>query len=301
MPRKLETPYKSDKLPEFLCITRPQLVETNQLLERACNARGIAFVSLIPGMMGKMDLPSNLDECLLYRVSTDTASVYLEKLLFGPRTTAFHDPHFIADHQPITLLKSGVPVAQKICLPATDAQELAEQVDWLGGYPVVVKLAGTEGGQGVLLAEDAGELEYLLEQYPSGVLLEAFISHKKAYRLLVIGNEVKACTAASPGPDDFRSNIDSAHDLGPIDPPAGAIDIALAATTALRLEFGGVDILEDEEGALFVSEVNNPCYFAHQQETTGKDLAGAMIDYLLAKSQKTYPRPEGALHHSGRT
>lgn len=291
MPRKLVEPYESGSNPKFLCITRPLLVETNLLLEQACIERNVDFVSLVPGMMAKMDLPENLEESLLYRVTTDTPSVYLEKLLYGSKTTAFHNPHFIADHQPITLLKSGVPVAQKICLPATDREELATQVEWLGGYPVVVKLAGTEGGQGVLLAEDPGELEYLLKQYPSGVLLEAFISHRKAYRLLVIGNEVKACTAAAPGPDDFRSNTVTAHDLGPIDPPEGAIDIALAATDALRMEFGGVDILEDEEGTLFVSEVNNPCYFAHQQEATGDDLAGAMIDYLLAKSRKISSTP----------
>ncbi len=249
-------------------------------------SRGIAFVPLVPGKMGKVDLPDNMRECLLYRVTTDTASIYLEKLLYGPRVASFHNPHFIADHQPITLLKSGVPVAQKICLPATNRDELADQVEWLGGYPVVVKIAGTEGGQGVLLAEDVGELDYLLEQFPQGVMLETFISHSLAYRLLVIGDEVKACTASAPGPDDFRSNTDSAQNLGSIEPPDGAVDIALAATNALRLEFGGVDILKDENDTLYVSEVNNPCYFAHQQEATGNDLAGAMIDYLLAKSHE---------------
>jgi len=259
---KLNDPHISVQNPKFLCITRPHLAETNLLLEQACAARGVKFVSLIPGVLGKMDLPGSLDECLLYRAATDTASGHLEKLLCGPRVTAFHDPHFTADHQPITLLKSGVPVARKICLPATDSDELAGQVDWLGGFPVVVKLAGTEGGQGVLLAQNLNELEKLLEQNSSDVLLEAFFFHSKAYRLLVIGGEVKACSASAPGPDDFRTNSASARDLGPVEPPKRAVDIALAACRALRLEFGGVDILEDDDGTLIVSEVNNPCYFA---------------------------------------
>jgi len=285
--RTSELPHISVQKPKFLCITRPHLVEINQLLEQACVARSVEFVSLVPGVLGKMDLPSRLDECLLYRASTDSASGYLEKLLSGPRVTAFHDPHFPAEHQPITLLKSGVPVARKICLPATDSDELAGQVDWLGGFPVVIKLPGCEGGQGVLLAENLNGLESLLKQYSSDVLMEAFFFHRTAFRLLVIGGEVKACSASAPGPDDFRSNTASARDLGPTDPPEGAVDIALAACKALRLEFGGVDILQGEEGALIVSEVNNPCNFAYQQAASGDDLAGAMIDYLLAKSQKS--------------
>ena len=104
----------------------------------------------------------------------------------------------------------------------------------------MVKLAGTEGGQGVFRAQNIDELEKLLEEYPSGVLLEAFIPHDKTYRLLVVGNAVEACSASAPGPGDFRSNTKNSLDLGPVDAPKGAVEIALAATQALRLEFGGM-------------------------------------------------------------
>lgn len=185
------------------------------------------------------------------------------------------------------MLRAGLPVARKIFLPSLDPDERAGQAAWLGGYPLVVKMPNSEGGRGVHLAENEGALTELLRGAPAGVELEASIRHERAFRLLVIGDRVAACSAAAPGADDFRSNSTSARDLGPTTPPEGAVDIACRATAALRLDLGGVDILESLDGRLFVAEVNCPCYFAQQQAATGRDLAGAIVDHLLAKATLT--------------
>lgn len=71
--------------------------------------------------------------------------------------------------------------------------------------------------------------------------------------------------------------------IGGIAPPAGLAAIAGAAAAALRLEFGGADVMESPGGALTLAEFNFPCFFADQQEATGIDIAGAIIDHLLAK------------------
>ena len=66
--------------------------------------------------------------------------------------------------------------------------------------------------------------------------------------------------------------------------PRGAGRIATEAVRALRLDFGGVDLMEGTDGRLTLAEVNFPCFFADQTTTTGESIAGAIIDYLSAKT-----------------
>lgn len=271
--------------PHLVCITRPDLGTTNRLLEAACTARGVTFVEVTAGRVRESRLGDQEGARLLYCPAADPASAYLEKLLYGPGVAAFHDPWFPCVHPAITLQRSGVPVAPKVYQPSPDRLRLAEQVAWLGGFPVVAKLPGTEGGHGVLLIDGPQELETAMSRATAGAYLEAFVPHRLAYRLLVIGDEVTACTAAAPAAGDFRSNAASARDLGPVAPPEEAGTLARRAAAALRLELGGVDLLHGDDGSLLVSEVNCPCYFADQQAATGRDLAGAMIDHLLTKSR----------------
>jgi glutathione synthase/RimK-type ligase-like ATP-grasp enzyme len=65
--------------------------------------------------------------------------------------------------------------------------------------------------------------------------------------------------------------------------PAAVADLAGWAVHAERVEFGGVDLLEDVNGQLYLSEVNYPCYFAHAQLGAGVDVAGRMVAHLEAK------------------
>ena len=65
----------------------------------------------------------------------------------------------------------------------------------------------------------------------------------------------------------------------------GIFALAERAVAALGLEFGGVDILVDEQGTATIAEVNFPCNFARNQMNTGTDVAGLLVDHLMAKSQ----------------
>ena len=89
-------------------------------------------------------------------------------------------------------------------------------------------------------------------------------------------------TARAAGAGDFRSNGPGSGiiDCGP--PPVGVAEIAGRAAQVLKLDFGGADIMEAADGSLRISEFNFPCYFADQQEKAGVDVAGAMVDHLIA-------------------
>lgn len=60
--------------------------------------------------------------------------------------------------------------------------------------------------------------------------------------------------------------------------------MAVTATRASRLEFGGVDVLEAPDGRLHVLESNFPYYFGQAQVVAGIDMAGAMVEHLMAKA-----------------
>lgn len=98
----------------------------------------------------------------------------------------------------------------------------------------------------------------------------------------MLGNRVLAATAREAGAGDFRSNGPGSRPLDPADPPEGLAEIAVRAARVLRLEFGGADIIEADDGVLRICEFNFPCYFADQQQQTGVDIAGALVDHLIA-------------------
>jgi glutathione synthase/RimK-type ligase-like ATP-grasp enzyme len=62
-------------------------------------------------------------------------------------------------------------------------------------------------------------------------------------------------------------------------------EAALAAVMAELLEFAGVDVPEDPGGRPWVLQANFPCYFPQAQLVAGVDVAGAMVEFLVAKAR----------------
>ena len=105
-----------------------------------------------------------------------------------------------------------------------------------------------------------------------------------------------ACYRDIQEDDDVRTyGSDDAADFSDT-PPDHLAAVAIAAVRALRLEFGGVDVLEAPDGRLYVLEANFPCYFGQAQVVAGIDVAGAMVEHLVAKSRAALaaaPNPDG--------
>ena len=221
---------------------------------------------------------------MLYCAAADRASALLEKLLFAEGTVALHDPHFICDQPEILFRQRGLPTPRTVFAPAPDEAGLLRQIDWLGGWPVVVKCAGLEGGRGVSLAHDLADLRAHLDTGRGG-LIEAYVPHRRSWRVTVLGGRALASSAMQPPAGDFRANVPGFSIDDKADKPAGLEALAIAAVSALRLDFGGVDIIEGEGGTLSLCEVNFPCAFDFQQHATGVDIAGALVDHLVAKLQ----------------
>jgi glutathione synthase/RimK-type ligase-like ATP-grasp enzyme len=124
------------------------------------------------------------------------------------------------------------------------------------------------------------------------LILRKFIQHKEQARLIVMGNEVLAyhTNIASL---DFRTNVgDNNSRKRMVKEYSEAIkNIAVKAVNLLGYELGGVDILFDEETNMpYIAEINFPCYFPTTQRLTGIDISGAMIDFLIKKSNVNPPQ-----------
>jgi hypothetical protein len=266
----------------FVLIAAPGERETDRLIEAACAQRRLRCVKIVPGAAGDLDLGPPDERRLIYRTGVDRACVTVEELLFRAGDAALHDPFFQYSNQPLIFQRAGLPRPRTVYVPDPDPTALARQVEGLGGYPVVVKAPGTEGGKGVSLAHDLEALATAIAKSKALPSLEAFVAHARCWRVTVLNGRMLAVTARAAAASDFRTNGPGS---GPVDggpPPPGLADIAIRGAQVLRLEFGGADIMEAPDGRLVISEFNFPCYFADQQRETGVDIAGAIVDRLIA-------------------
>jgi len=269
----------------FFCVTRDTLAATNDALAMACASRRIEAVMVTPeSYAADPDLcPAPGD--LLYRAAADTPCDRLEKLLWQPGVAGFYDePFFECIFQGVLFQRNGIPMPRTIHAISRERAMLEKQVAQLGGFPLVLKQPGGEGGQGVIRVDTLAGLFSLIDYLGESALLMEYFEHVVAYRLIVVGDQVVAAEARYSGPGDFRTNAAGGGTLGAVQPSDDAVAMVLKAARLMRVEFGGADLLEDANGRLLLAELNFPCYFADQQRDSGIDIAGMMIDHLAAKA-----------------
>lgn len=265
----------------FILIAAPGERKTDRQLEAACAARKLPFVKVIPGSTADHDFGLPGERRLIYRTGVSLGCVTLEKLLYRVGDGILHDPYFYYGNQQLIFQLAGLPRPSTLYVPTRDPTALARQITGFGGWPVVVKIAGTEGGKGVSLVHDLAALEASLAAAQAPASVEAYFSHVRCWRATVLNGRMLGATARIAGAGDFRTNGPGSGPIEHDTPPTGLGDIAIRAAEVLKLEFGGADIMEAEDGTLQIAEFNFPCYFAEQQELTGIDIAGAIVDRLI--------------------
>jgi len=264
--------------------------ETGRLLREACEARGIAFEAVIAKTFD-FDPARRLHAGdLLYKAAASIAASRAEQFLFAPGVATFHSGDggifLTIDNQTLLAESAGIPTPKTVYLASSGAALLKKHVESLGGFPVVVKVLGRSGGIGVMLAESMASLRSLADfsiAQGQNPLLCRFIPNAIHWRLIVLGDRVIASYRNKQVADDFRSSGSTSREDFEAKPPAAAVEAAVRAAQALRLEFAGVDVLEDRAGSVFFLEANFPCYYPHAQLHGGVDIAGQMVDFLAAK------------------
>jgi len=96
---------------------------------------------------------------------------------------------------------------------------------------------------------------------------------------LVIGNKVIAAMERKARPGEFRSNIHRGASSSQVELTPKERKTAIEAANLMGLDVAGVDILRSARGPL-IMEVNSSPGLEGIEKTTGKDVAGAIIEFV---------------------
>lgn len=181
------------------------------------------------------------------------------------------------------LTKYGVDTPKTlVSRNSTDIDDLLEQI----GLPVIIKLATSTHGNGVVLAEtkkaakSALQAFYLYNEQGTNILLQEYVKESAGtdIRAFVVGSKVVASMKRQSLDDDFRSNLHKGGAGVAVKLTEQERKLALKAAKAMGLHVAGVDLMRSERGPL-VLEVNASPGFGIEK-VTGRNVAEKIIEYV---------------------
>lgn len=186
--------------------------------------------------------------------------------------------------QLLSRLGIGVPVTSF----AHNTRDIDGVIDIVGGAPLIVKLLEGTQGAGVVLAETRKAAESVISafrQLDANILVQRFVKEADGadIRAFVVGNKVIASMERKAKEGEFRANLHLGGSARPIDLTPAETETAIAAAKALGLGVAGVDILRGSEGPLVI-EVNSSPGLEGIERSTGIDVAGAVVEYVMANA-----------------
>jgi ribosomal protein S6--L-glutamate ligase len=201
----------------------------------------------------------------------------------------------LRSHQLLARKGIGLPVT----VFAHSTGRADEIVEMLGGAPVIIKLLEGTQGIGVVLGETPGAAKSMIQAFgglKANILVQEFIKEAGSsdIRCLVIGDKVVASMMRKGAEGDFRSNLHRGGSASTVKITPEERSAAVRAAQIMGLNVCGVDMLRSNHGPV-VMEVNSSPGLEGVEKATGKDVAGAIIEFLEknAKPGKTKTRGRG--------
>jgi glutathione synthase/RimK-type ligase-like ATP-grasp enzyme len=261
---------------------------TNKLLKKSCEERNITYVYVDIENFDYTNPPTLAPHDLLYRTGTHTKATYIEQLLIEDHTVTFHKNKqrkiMTTIQETILYQKLGLPTPKTVYDMPQDEKLMTKTIDFLGGFPIILKIPGRSHSEGIIKVDSITSLKSVVDYIqPPKMMLREYIDFTSHARLIVIGNRVVDSIEYIAPDGDFRSNVGTAFTVKAKTFSSEIQKIAVDAVALSDVEFGGVDILIDANGNPYLTEVNFPCFFPRAQHTTGTDISGMMIDYLVTK------------------
>jgi ribosomal protein S6--L-glutamate ligase len=188
-----------------------------------------------------------------------------------------------------------------IGLPATafahDPKQTAEVLKLVGGAPVIIKLIEGTQGIGVVLGETESSAKSVIEAFRGAnvnILVQEFIREANAtdIRAFVVGDKVVAAIQRKGPKDDFRSNLHRGGEAAAVRITPAERSTALKAAKTLGLNVCGVDMLRSHHGPV-VMEVNSSPGLEGVEKATGRDIAGAVIEFLEGHAKPNRTKTKG--------
>jgi RimK family alpha-L-glutamate ligase len=225
-------------------------------------------------------IPNGSLEQIIYRVD---ALHWLEergvKVLNSPRAIERCVDKFYTS---ALLREAGVDTPETVvCERIDDAMEAVREM----GDVIVKPLFGSMGHGMVRVSdpETAFRVFRALEMSRAVFYLQRVIEHAGCdVRAFVVGNRVVAAIERRARDGGWRTNISLGGEARAIDLPSAWSELALTAARAVGADYAGVDLLPASDGTINVLEVNGIPGWAGAQQATSVDIAGAIVDHLVA-------------------
>lgn len=182
---------------------------------------------------------------------------------------------------------------------ARSTKDIQGLIKLVGGAPLIMKLLEGTQGVGVVLAETDKAAESVIaafSQLDANILVQEFIREAGGadIRAFIVGGKVVASMKRQGPKGEFRSNLHRGGTATAVKLTPEERSTAIRSAKILGLRVAGVDMLRSNHGPV-VMEVNSSPGLEGIEESSGKDVAGAIIDYLEknAKRGKTKDRIQG--------
>jgi ribosomal protein S6--L-glutamate ligase len=289
--------------------------ENWSLLTRAARVRGLRLITWAPHLIEMRISDAGERVCYAGRVASPgilihrTVSPFLGIVipaltcLAEQGTLVLNNPHaaFIARDKLLTsmvLRDAHVPIVPTVAFDEPRNSSLKI----LGDAGMILKPAHGVRGEGIEIVPQAGiswfaarlraERDKRPKMYGHHVQREHYLAQPliqgggKDVRAYVVGGSCLALMRREAPPGEVRANLALGASASPLSAGHPAARTAAAALTACGLDFGGVDMVEDEDGTVRVLEVDAWAGFAGITGVTGVDVAGAILDYAVARRRQ---------------
>ena len=149
---------------------------------------------------------------------------------------------------------------------------------------MIIKVLKSTHGSGVVLAETNNAAESVINAFrglDADFLVQEFIKEAGGsdIRCFVIGDKVIAAMQRQAKEGEYRSNLHLGGTAAIVRLRPDERALAVRAAKVMGLDVAGVDIIRSAHGPL-VLEVNSSPGLNGIETSTGKDIAGAIIEYV---------------------
>ena len=180
------------------------------------------------------------------------------------------------------MARKGIPIPETLF--SINPDNIKEQIQILGGAPVIIKLQEGTQGLGVILAESEKSAKSILDTFykmDTNILMQKYVeeSNGEDIRIFVVGNKIVACMKRTSEVGEFRSNVHRGGSTEKVKISREEEFIALNATKHIGLGVAGVDLIRSEKGPLLI-EVNASPGLQGIEGATGVNIAKEIILFV---------------------
>lgn len=185
--------------------------------------------------------------------------------------------------QHVYLSANSIPVAESFSFTSVD-----ELKRWAkSSYSFIAKDIIGSSGIDVFKISNDSDLHNLLGKYKSNfkiktLLFQRFLPNAVDLRVVVLGGKIVGAMKRIAKPGNFLSNYSQGGATEPykIDEDLEAENIVLDVSKLFKLDYGGIDLMKNNEGQWIVLEVNRACQFEGFEKSTGINVASKIVEYL---------------------